>query len=130
MMPNDVWHRKTSIFSSQDSILKEERERRRVLRIQQANIRFFPCKDTKLNEQIIFVCVQVRVQSKKIASQVIEKAKQLKKCEEIKRITLKEKDLCDWKQKKLEDLQCELDHGLETYGESHRAVEGEVLLNL
>jgi hypothetical protein len=68
----------------------------------------------------------VRVQSKKIASQVIEKAKQLKKCEEIKRKTLKEKDLCDWKQKKLEDLQSELDHGLETYGESHRAVEGEV----
>jgi hypothetical protein len=83
-----------------------------------------------LNEQIIFVVAQVRVQSKKIASQVIEKAKQLKKCEEIKRKTLKEKDLCDWKQKKLKDLQSELDHGLETYGESHRAVEGEVLLKL
>lgn len=69
---------------------------------------------------------QVRVQSKQIASQVIEKAKQLKKCEEHKRKTLKEKELCDWKQKKLKGLQSELEYGLKTYGESHRAVHGEV----
>jgi lipid II:glycine glycyltransferase (peptidoglycan interpeptide bridge formation enzyme) len=80
-------------------------------------------------ELILFIS-QVRVQSKKIASQVIEKAKQLKKCEEHKRKALKEKDLCDWKQEKLKDLQSELDHGLETYGESHRAVQGEVIVNI
>lgn len=76
--------------------------------------------------ELFFAFAQVRVQSKKIASQVIEKAKQLKKCEEHKRKTIKKKHLCDWKQEKLRDLQIELDHGLETYGESHRAVKGEV----
>jgi hypothetical protein len=57
---------------------------------------------------------------------VIEKAKLLKKCEESKQKESKEKALNTWKQRKLKELQTELDYGLETFGESHKAVEKEV----
>ncbi|XP_065337768.1 uncharacterized protein LOC135938135 [Cloeon dipterum] len=103
MMPNDIWHRKTTIYSDTDSIVREERARRRLLRIQ-----------------------QVRLQSKEIANRVIEKSKQLQKYEEKKEREKKENVLREWKKCRLDELKNELNHGISTLGESYKAVDQDL----
>ncbi|XP_059486509.1 trichohyalin-like [Neocloeon triangulifer] len=105
MNPSDIWHRSTATFIDKESILKEERARRRLVRIQ-----------------------QVRQQSKQIASRVIERSRQLKELEQKRQREKKNQALGEWKRHRLQQLTNELDHGLQNFGQSFKAVEEDLAL--
>lgn len=72
------------------------------------------------------VVKQVRQQSKLVASQVIARTRTLKEKEEDLLRQQKEEKLKHWKHQRLISLRDELDFGLESIGESFKAVDIEV----